>query len=68
MFKKVWYHRFICNSVAFGMMLVTVWHFKGVNPQVRVFGISSLIIMKRAKLGLLEVLGLVEMLGGGNVT
>jgi hypothetical protein len=24
------------------MMLVTVWHFKGANPQVRVFGISFL--------------------------
>ena len=29
-----------CKSVAFGMMLVTVWHFKGASPQVRVFGIS----------------------------
>ena len=33
-----------CKSVAFGMMLVTVWHFKGASPQVRVFGISFLII------------------------
>ena len=28
--------------MAFGMMLGTVWHFKGANPQIRVFGISSL--------------------------
>jgi len=28
-------------GVAFGMMLGTVWHFKGANPQIRVFGISS---------------------------
>ena len=31
--------------MAFGMMLGTVWHFKGTNPQIRVFGISSLIII-----------------------
>jgi hypothetical protein len=30
-------------GVAFGMMLGTVWHFKGANPQIRVFGISSLL-------------------------
>ena len=28
-------------GVALGMMLGTVWHFKGANPQIRVFGISS---------------------------
>ena len=27
--------------MAFGMMLGTVWHFKGANPQIRVFGVSS---------------------------